>query len=326
MPAAPPSTSRCPRANPSCGAVRPRGAHGEGPGRGRPAGLHRRPAGHRRPRSWMRRRPSPGPVDAPAGRPVTRPWRDRRPRRPRHRRCRPHHAPPIARHRPGRERADRIHQGPGARRPRPGRHPAAVALPQTFGSPVAWTQSGAEELIRVMTDAAPRVRTAREPAGHIHAALVEQNAQAPPYELGTRGHLRPGRVSRRAPQALPDPADPPSPPPPTRPPARDRSPQPTARTPPIAPPEREGRLDARGGNRTRGPRPHPSAAEPDGAGRRRGLDDVGEYGAEHFGGRVPGAPRARSADAFMFFSSQKNAFSRARQRRRARRRGAAPRV
>ncbi|MER6187161.1 hypothetical protein [Streptomyces sp. NPDC001652] len=62
--------------------------------------------------------------------------------------------------------------------PRP-RHPAVLALLQTFGSPAALAQAGTEELLEVMTDAAPRMRTPRELAGQIHAALVEQTVQVP---------------------------------------------------------------------------------------------------------------------------------------------------
>ncbi|MFG2794926.1 IS110 family transposase [Streptomyces sp. NPDC048419] len=59
------------------------------------------------------------------------------------------------------------------------RHPAVLALLQTFGSPAALAQAGTEELIEVMTDAAPRMRTPRELAGQIHAALAEQTVQVP---------------------------------------------------------------------------------------------------------------------------------------------------
>ncbi|MGW0745853.1 IS110 family transposase [Streptomyces sp. NPDC002817] len=59
------------------------------------------------------------------------------------------------------------------------RHPAVLALLQTFGSPAALAQAGTEELIEVMTDAAPRMRTPRELAGQIHAALAEQSVQVP---------------------------------------------------------------------------------------------------------------------------------------------------
>ncbi|WP_151485294.1 IS110 family RNA-guided transposase [Streptomyces albicerus] len=59
------------------------------------------------------------------------------------------------------------------------RHPAVLALLQTFGSPATLAQAPAEELIEVMTDAAPRMRTPRELAGQIHAALAEQTVQVP---------------------------------------------------------------------------------------------------------------------------------------------------
>ncbi|MBD0844804.1 IS110 family transposase, partial [Streptomyces sp. TRM68416] len=59
------------------------------------------------------------------------------------------------------------------------RHPAVLALLQTFGSPAALAKAGTEELIEVMTDAAPRMRTPRELAGQIHAALAEQTVQVP---------------------------------------------------------------------------------------------------------------------------------------------------
>ncbi|MFD5025089.1 IS110 family transposase [Streptomyces sp. NPDC058373] len=59
------------------------------------------------------------------------------------------------------------------------RHPAVLALLQTFGSPATLTQAATEELIQVMTDAAPRMRTPRELAGQIHGALAEQTVQVP---------------------------------------------------------------------------------------------------------------------------------------------------
>ncbi|WP_409058833.1 IS110 family transposase [Streptomyces sp. SYP-A7185] len=59
------------------------------------------------------------------------------------------------------------------------RHPAVLALLQTFGSPAALAQAGTQELIEVMTDAAPRMRTPRELADQIHAALAEQTVQVP---------------------------------------------------------------------------------------------------------------------------------------------------
>ncbi|MCD7445740.1 IS110 family transposase [Streptomyces lincolnensis] len=59
------------------------------------------------------------------------------------------------------------------------RHPAVLALLQTFGSPAALARAGTEELIEVMTDAAPRMRTPRELAGQIHAALAQQSVQVP---------------------------------------------------------------------------------------------------------------------------------------------------
>jgi hypothetical protein len=59
------------------------------------------------------------------------------------------------------------------------RHPAVPALLQTFGSPAQLAQAGTEELIEVMTDAVPRMRTPRELAGRIHAALSEQSVQVP---------------------------------------------------------------------------------------------------------------------------------------------------
>jgi transposase len=59
------------------------------------------------------------------------------------------------------------------------RHPAVLALLQTFCSPAQLAQAGTEELIEVMTDAAPRMRTPRELAGQIHAALAEQTVQVP---------------------------------------------------------------------------------------------------------------------------------------------------
>ena len=59
------------------------------------------------------------------------------------------------------------------------RHPAVPALLQTFGSPAALAQAGTEELIEVMTNAAPWMRTPRELAGRIHAALAEQSVQVP---------------------------------------------------------------------------------------------------------------------------------------------------
>jgi transposase len=59
------------------------------------------------------------------------------------------------------------------------RHPAVLALLQTFGSPAALAQADTGELIQVMTDAAPRMRTPRELVGQIHAALAEQTVQVP---------------------------------------------------------------------------------------------------------------------------------------------------
>ncbi|WP_217558953.1 IS110 family transposase [Streptomyces sp. GbtcB6] len=59
------------------------------------------------------------------------------------------------------------------------RHPAVLALLETFGSPAALAQADTEELIEVMTDAAPRMRIPRELAGQIHAALAEQAVQVP---------------------------------------------------------------------------------------------------------------------------------------------------
>ena len=59
------------------------------------------------------------------------------------------------------------------------RHPAVLALLQIFGSLAALAQASTGELIQVMTDAAPRMRTPRELAGQIHAALAEQTVQIP---------------------------------------------------------------------------------------------------------------------------------------------------
>ena len=59
------------------------------------------------------------------------------------------------------------------------RHPAVLALLQTFGSPAALAKAPVEELIEVMTDAAPRMRTPQELAGQIHAALAEQTVHVP---------------------------------------------------------------------------------------------------------------------------------------------------
>ncbi|MGW6023722.1 IS110 family transposase [Streptomyces sp. NPDC055099] len=59
------------------------------------------------------------------------------------------------------------------------RHPAVLALLQTFGSPAALARARTEELIEVMTNAAPRMRTPRELAEQIHIALAQQTVQVP---------------------------------------------------------------------------------------------------------------------------------------------------